>query len=91
MFHTGILDPRLFISESEAKSFSINTVEEKDENLSACEKTWTTKADGTVVCKCPKRAKPGPYNKKEFEEIFDEIEKEVKKEGQIYQTTSKNI
>ena len=64
-----------------ARSFSINTVEEKDENLSVCERSWTTKDDGTVVCKCPKRSKPGPYNKKEFEDIFDELEKEVKRRG----------
>merc|ERR1711940_147776 len=56
MIRLGILDPRLFISEDEARSFSINTVDEKNENLSECEKTWTTKTDGSVVCKCPKRA-----------------------------------
>ena len=55
MIRLGILDPNLFISEREARSFSVNTVEEKDENLSICERSWTTKDDGTVVCKCPKR------------------------------------
>ena len=84
MIRLGILDPRLFISESEANSYSINTVEAKDENLSACEKSWPTKTDGTVICKCPKRAKPDPYNKKEFEKLFEELEREVKKrEGNL--------
>ena len=42
MIRLGILDPKLFISEREANAFSINTVEEKDENLSICERSWTT-------------------------------------------------
>ena len=86
MIRLGILDPSLFISEREARSFSVNTVEEKDEdkpeeNKSVCEKTWTTKDDGTVTCRCPERSKPAPYNKKEFENAFDQIEKEVKVRG----------
>merc|ERR1712096_489997 len=83
MIRLGILDPSLFISENEARSFSVNTVEEKNENLSECEKTWTKKSDGSVECKCPKRAKPATYDKKHFENIFDELEVSVKQRGGV--------
>ena len=49
--------------------------------MSFCERSWTKKPDGTIICKCPERAKPGPFNKKHFEDVFDEMEKEVGKRG----------
>lgn len=42
MIRLGILDPRQFLTEKAAKSFSINTVEETSEKLSICEKSWST-------------------------------------------------
>merc|ERR1739841_215032 len=81
MIRLGILDPTLFLSDREAQSFSINTVEEKDKNMSFCERSWSKKPDGTVICKCPERTKPGPFNRKHFEDVFSELEKEVGKRG----------
>ena len=79
MIRLGILDPNLFLTDREARSFSVNTVEEKDKNMSFCERSWTKKPDGTIICKCPERAKPGPFNRKHFEDVFGELEKEVEK------------
>ena len=81
MVRLGILDPKLFITEKEAQSFQINTVEENDEKKSICERTWTKKPDGTVVCKCPKRVKPAPFVRKYFEDAFDEVDQAVKAKG----------
>ena len=39
----GIIDPTMFLSDKEVKSFSVNTVEESDEKLSACEKHFLRK------------------------------------------------
>ena len=55
--------------------------EEKDKNMSFCERSWSKKPDGTVICKCPERTKPGPFNRKHFEDVFNELEKEVGKRG----------
>ena len=63
MIRLGMLDPKLFLSEREAKTFSVNTVEESDEKLSACEKSFFTKDDNSIGCKCPRRVKPEKFVK----------------------------
>merc|ERR1739842_156040 len=68
MIRLGILDPTLFLTEQEARSFSVNTVEEDNEKKSICERTWTKSPDGTVTCKCPKRIKPAAFVKEYFED-----------------------
>ena len=50
MIRLGMLDPKLFLSDIEARSFSVNTVEESNDKLSACEKSFFTKDDGSIDC-----------------------------------------
>merc|ERR1712015_386055 len=65
-----VLDPSQFLSDSELKSFSINTVDERKDKLSDCEKTFFTMDDGTIGCKCPRRTSPKPFNKSAFDRAF---------------------
>ena len=60
-----IIDPKQFLSDSEISSFSVNTVDENKEKLSECEKSFFSKEDGTIGCKCDRRVSPP-----EFEEAF---------------------
>ena len=57
------------------RSFSINTVDEKKEKLSACEKSFFTKEDGTIGCTCEKRTAPPAFNKSYFEKAFAGLSK----------------
>ena len=53
-----VIDPKQFLSESAVRSFSVNTVDEKKEKLSDCEKSFFTKEDGSIGCTCEKRTAP---------------------------------
>ena len=44
-----ILDPTLFLSDKEVRSFSVHTVEEKDSKLTECEKSFFRKKDDQWV------------------------------------------
>ena len=65
-----VIDPTQFLSDSEVRSFSINTVDEKRDKLSECEKTFYTLDDGTIGCACPRRTTPRPFKKSSFEKAF---------------------
>ena len=56
-----VIDPNQFLSDSELKSFSINTVDENKDKLSECERSFFTMDDGTIGCKCPRRTSPKPF------------------------------
>ena len=43
-----ILDPTLFLSDKEVRSFSVHTVEEKDSKLTECEKSSFKNKDGSI-------------------------------------------
>ena len=79
----GIIDPTQFLSDKEVSSFSINTVDESNEKLSACEKSFFTEKDGTINCKCDRRSKPPEFSKEFYEQIFDEL---VKRGGDLSST-----
>ena len=68
-----VLDPNQFLSDSEVKSFSINTVDEKKDKLSECEKSFYTMDDGTIGCKCPRRTSPKPFKRSTFEKVFTHL------------------
>ena len=65
-----VIDPNQFLSDSEVKSFSINTVDEKKDKLSECERSFFTKDDGTIGCKCERGISPKPFKKSTFEKAF---------------------
>ena len=50
-----VIDPNQFLSDTEVRSFSINTVDEKKNKLSDCEKSFFTQEDGTIGCTCAKK------------------------------------
>lgn len=79
----GVIDPTQFLSDKEVKSFSINTVDESIEKLSACEKSFLTEDDGSINCKCDRRSKPPVFEKEFYEQIFDEL---VKRGGDLSTT-----
>ena len=68
-----VIDPTQFLSDSEVSSFSVNTVNEKNDKLSACEKSFFTKEDGTVGCKCDRRVAPPAFKKSLFEKVFAKL------------------
>ena len=70
-----VIDPTQFLSDSEVRSFSINTVDEKKDKLSECEKTFYTSDEGTIECACPRRTAPKPFKKSSFEKAFRNLEK----------------
>ena len=43
-----VINPKHFLSDSEVRSFSVNSVDEKKDKLSDCEKSFYTKEDGTI-------------------------------------------
>ena len=47
-----VIDPTQFLTDSEVSSFSVNTIDEKKDKLSACERSFYTQEDGTIGCKC---------------------------------------
>ena len=65
-----VIDPKQLLSDSEVKSFSINTVDERKDKLSDCERSFVTMDDGTIGYKCPKRISPKPFKKSRFEKAF---------------------
>ena len=66
---------------------SVNTVEEKKSKLSECEKSFFTKKNWEIGCKCPERANPLPYKEKLLSKAFDIISEKVKAaEGNLSET-----
>ena len=68
-----MIDPTQFLSDSEISSFSVNTVDEKKDKLSDCERSFYTQEDGTIGCKCDRRVAPAPFKKSSFEKAFTKI------------------
>ena len=72
-----VIDPTQFLSDSEVRSFSvqstINTVDEKKDKLSKCEKSFYTLDDGSIGCTCPRRTPLKPFKKSTFEKAFTQI------------------
>ena len=65
-----VIDPNQFLSDTEVRTFSINTVDEKKDKLSECEKSFFTQDDGTIGCKCERRKSPKPFKKSLFKKAF---------------------
>ena len=70
-----VIDPKQFLTDTEVRSFSINTVDEKRDKLSACEKSFFTQEDGTIGCKCDRRKAPPVFKKSYFEKAFTILSK----------------
>merc|ERR1712015_248876 len=70
-----VIDPTQFFTDTEVKSFSINTVDEKKDKLSACEKSFFTQDDGTIGCKCDRRKAPKAFKKSFFVKAFTMLSK----------------
>ena len=64
-----IIDPKLFLSDNEVRSFSVNTVEEKSSKLSDCEKSFFKKKDGSIGCLCDERVAPPEFNQNFYEKL----------------------
>ena len=43
-----VINPKHFLSDSEVRSFSVNSVDEKKDKFLDCEKSFYTKEDGTI-------------------------------------------
>ena len=48
-----VINPDEFMSDDKVQATSVTTVEEKKSKLSECEKSFFTKKDGEIGCKCP--------------------------------------
>ena len=68
-----IIDPKHFLSDSEVSSFSVNTVDEKKEKLSDCEKSFFPKEDGTIGCNCARRASPPKFEESFYRAAFKKL------------------
>ena len=65
-----VIDPSQFLEDSEVKSFSVNTVNEKNDKLSDCEKSFYTKDDNTIGCRCDRRSDPPEFELSFYKEAF---------------------
>ena len=70
-----VIDQKQFLSDNQVRSFSINSVDEKKDKLSECEKSFFTQDDGSIGCKCARRASPPEFRRSGYEKTFDLIEK----------------
>ena len=76
-----VIDQDQFLDDDEDRINSVNTVEEKKPKLSDCEKSFFTKADGSLGCNCAECVTPPKFKQKSFSKMFDRIEDTVKTEG----------
>ena len=53
-----VIDQKQFLSDNQVRSFSINSVDEKKDKLSECEKSFFTQDNGSIGCKCARRTSP---------------------------------
>ena len=63
----------LFFFTVDIYGWLLNTVDEKKDKLSACERSFYTMDDGTIGCKCPRRTSPKPFKKSTFEKVFAQL------------------
>ena len=71
LIRLGVIDPKNFLDDDEVDATNINTVNENKTKLSACEKSFGPKEDGSIGCKCPPRTEPPKFIKEDFEAVFD--------------------
>ena len=69
-----MIDPNQFFKESEVRSFSVNTVDEKKSKLSECEKSFFTQEDGTIGCTCARRTAPPEFRRSVWEKVNDRLQ-----------------
>ena len=62
-----VIDPDQFLDDSEVSTYSVNTVEEKKNKLSECEKSFFTQEDGTMAYICQRRTTPPKFVQKNYE------------------------
>ena len=65
-----VIDPDQFLKKSEVRSFSVNTVDEKKNKLSDCEKSFYTQKDGAIGCKRDRRTTPPEFKRSAWEKVF---------------------
>ena len=75
-----VIDPNQFLDDSEVNTYSVNTVEEKKNKLSDCEKSFFTQKDGTIGCKCNRHTAPPTFKQKTYEKCFDKL---VEQDGDL--------
>ena len=68
-----MIDPTQFLKDSEVSSFSVNTIDEKKDKLSDCEKSFFPKEDGTIGCKCARRMEPPKFEVGFYKNAFQKI------------------
>ena len=72
MYRLGVLDPNLFLNETEDEhNYSINNLTEEIDKRSECEKSMTKDEEGNITCKCKKRTLPPDFNKKTWETEYN--------------------
>ena len=70
MSEASVVQTPSFHFDVDDESLEVNTVDEKKEKLSDCEKSFYTKEDGSIGCKCAKRTTPPAFDKAYFEKAF---------------------
>ena len=70
-----VIDPKQFLTDQAVKSFTVNTVDANKDKLTDCEKSFFTKDNGEIGCKCAIRTTPPAFDKKFYEKAFEMLSK----------------